>query len=307
MKILSILFIVIVLEALVPTADAISTVSDDMSTTLFMKFNDYSAEQYEEYLSTQSAMYRRSYQTYGTIDGIDLGATMQYTHMKDASEMFDSLCEDSFYVMGITQIEWDRYREYAAGGIKLVESELYDWMYNGQGVDPGDSSTPVEMDEYYLFELTDAEGKSHSVVICCYSLYAGGDDVSVKEVSPWTLRVTEEKGKTIAHISRHGEKGTEYSLKVINDQGDGVLKEKEFGTYKIGKESAFDFSTEIGLESGTAHFYASKQGTAADPEVVGTYKYDEKKKVDDDDAFGNEREFRRLMTFTEEPNWMLMH
>ena len=121
------------------------------------------------------------------------------------------------------------------------------------------------------------------------------------------LAITNEKGKTILHVQFHKPQKNPpvYSL---------IYKEFNTGTTKtiaqvqppIEGDSAFDeeytlfydFSTDLQLESGSYQFYLLPEGADkdAEPFVVVSYRYDENEKFAVDDQYGNEREYRRLLS-----------
>ena len=121
------------------------------------------------------------------------------------------------------------------------------------------------------------------------------------------LTITNEKGKTILNVQFHKPQKNPpvYSLiyKEFNTgikktiaqvqppvEGDPVFNEE----YTL----SYDFSTDLQLESGSYQFFLTAEGADedAEPYVAVSYRYDESEKFSEDDQYGNEREFRRLLS-----------
>ena len=128
------------------------------------------------------------------------------------------------------------------------------------------------------------------------------------------LSVTQEKGKTLLNVQFHQamENPPVYSLVLRNNstgerktiallQPPSVNDPKEDQEYTL----TYDFSTQLHLMSGNYQFFLYEQGTEEDkiddPVVMAYYAYDESEKLDDDDPFGNEREYRRLLSTESSP------
>jgi hypothetical protein len=111
---------------------------------------------------------------------------------------------------------------------------------------------------------------------------------------PWDFSYEEQKGKTELCLSYAGTEdnvGKDYILQVFSEEGE-ILKNWSIHS---GDSKQYDFSTDLQLPSGTYRFRVSlKEDTSLYWE--NTYVYDEAEKCDSDDAFGNEREYRRLLS-----------
>ena len=127
-----------------------------------------------------------------------------------------------------------------------------------------------------------------------------------------SLSVTREKGKTLlnVHYPQSQENPTEYVLTQKNMDTDeektiAVLQSSsETGDEEDRKNTVtYDFSTQLNLQSGTYQFTLIDQKASEDLEssVTLSYVYDENEKIAEDDEFGNEREYRRLLANSDSP------
>ena len=126
--------------------------------------------------------------------------------------------------------------------------------------------------------------------------------------SPWRLETVMKKGKTLLRVTCESEpEPGDYRLFVADQEGDATSPEaaKVLLTPENHYSMDYDFSTLLNLPSGDYEFAIGEVGQLAS-EIEGnwfSYSYDEKEKCasdpDDgraDDQYGNEREFRRLVS-----------
>ena len=139
------------------------------------------------------------------------------------------------------------------------------------------------------------------------------ETISFLEQHCQELSVTREKGKTLLNVQFHQaqEDPPVYMLVQRNMytaeektiallQPPSTSDDEEDQEYTI----TYDFSTQLNLESGSYQFKLidEKAPEDAEPAMVVSYIYDENEKIAEDDEFGNEREYRRLVSFSEYDN-----
>ena len=118
----------------------------------------------------------------------------------------------------------------------------------------------------------------------------------------WDYSITEEKGKTILHVVPASDvpEGKIYTINIFTN-GNSITSEKS--VYKVlspenGYVQEYDFSTDLQLPSGNYTFLVGEafQAITHSSDDGISYDYSETFKIAEDDPYGNEREYRRLLS-----------
>ena len=225
-----------------------------------------------------------------------------------------------FFLHGVADsFQYDYYYGYEGDRFGLAKSLLRDEQYDASGsmsivysVDGKNVPEEVYKEEAALWKP--ASEANENYILTYYNTEERDkvwdlidDTCKFLQQHSEELAITREKGKTILNVQFHqaqknppvysliqkdNDSGKKKTIALVQPPTEGAPEEDQEDTL------SYDFSTDLQLESGSYRFYLLEEGADedAEPFVVVNYQYDEGEKIPEDDQYGNEREFRRLLS-----------